>query len=103
MATNQQTPDTGGGGGTTWNDPNYDYSKPWWQNPPPAGWTGPWPPPLGPGDTYGPVQGQVNYTPEHAAEHSGVTGNTPPPTTNPNPGPPGPDNFPPYNNPWTPP
>lgn len=54
---------SGGAFGTT---PNPNYSKPWWENAAPIGWTGPWPPPLGPGDTYGAVQGQVNYAPGHA-------------------------------------
>lgn len=45
---------------------NADYSKHWWENPAPVGWTGPWPPPLGPGDTYGAVQGQVNHTAANA-------------------------------------
>lgn len=76
-------------------DPNQDIppsgATPWWEGPPPAGWTGPWPPPLQEGDSYGPEVGQVNYTPEHAAA-LGLT--TPPPKPedpgpNPTPGPTG--------------
>lgn len=64
------------------NDPSVDPrtgAVPWWQGPPPAGWTGAWPPPLEAGDTYGPEVGQVNYTPEHAAARYGTM---PPPPTN---------------------
>lgn len=34
---------------------------PWWQQPPPPGYTGQWPPPLPPGGSYGPNLGQVNF------------------------------------------
>lgn len=32
----------------------------WWLGPPPPGWTGDWPPKLGPGQSYGPNLGQIN-------------------------------------------
>ena len=51
-------------------DPNTDpgsyntgTNQQWWQGPPPAGWTGAWPPPLPPGASYGPDPGSVIYTP----------------------------------------
>jgi hypothetical protein len=52
---------------------------PWWEGPPPPGYTGQWPPPLPPGASYGPDFGQVVY---------GAN----PPTVNPN--------APVPNNPW---
>jgi hypothetical protein len=33
----------------------------WWEGPPPAGYNGPWPPPLPPGASYGPIFGQIVY------------------------------------------
>lgn len=36
---------------------------PWWEGPPPKGYTGVWPPPLPPGASYGPNPGQIDYAP----------------------------------------
>jgi hypothetical protein len=51
------------GGGDPLNQPlNYNGgngSGNWWEGPPPAGYTGPWPPPLGPGQSYGSAPGSV--------------------------------------------
>jgi len=50
---------------------------PWWQDPNsrPPGYSGPWPPPLPPGATYGDQPGQINYGPGSDT----TTGNLPPP------------------------
>lgn len=37
----------------------YTGSSNWWEGPPPAGYSGQWPPPLPPGGSYGPNFGQV--------------------------------------------
>lgn len=102
MATNQN-PDNPTPGAAP--DPTlvYDRNKPWWENPAPAGWTGPWPPPLEEGDTYGPEVGQVNYTPEHAQARYGILTK---PTSNPNPtngptGGPGPGGPTAFNERWS--
>lgn len=44
------------------NDPSGGQSASgnWWEGPPPAGYTGTWPPPLPPGGSYGPNFGQIN-------------------------------------------
>src|SRR5882672_7177708 len=34
---------------------------PWWEGPPPAGFTGQWPPPLPPGGQYGTAPGSIIY------------------------------------------
>jgi hypothetical protein len=51
-------------------DPSYDDiitrsapsqgTTPWWKGPPPPGYTGIWPPPLQPGQSYGPNFGQID-------------------------------------------
>lgn len=84
-------------------DPNYDprYDSGdggtppptnWWEGPPPAGYSGPWPPPLPPGGEYGPNFGQVISPPGGspggpAPGPDPGWGNTPPPPPAPDPSP----------------
>lgn len=65
----------------------------WWEGPPPQGWTGAWPPELGPGQSYGPQLGSIIYGP---GSNTTVNPDDPnpflqqpkaPPTTTPPPGP----------------
>jgi hypothetical protein len=54
-----------------------DTSQPWWQGPPPPGYSGPWPPPLPPGGSYGGAPGQINYaTPPAGAQPPEGSGQT---------------------------
>jgi hypothetical protein len=59
----------------------------WWEGPPPAGYFGPWPPPLPTGASYGPEFGQIVYGPGSTATTADVVhpdpGWTPPPTPTP--------------------
>lgn len=112
-------------------DPNFSVATPpgnWWEEPPPEGYTGEWPPPLPPGYRYGPspgtavstdpsggdLPGRVVSLPGWPDRHTqGPTdpptkvvgpGPTPPPTTGPTAGPgpgPGPTTY--DDNPWNPP
>jgi hypothetical protein len=70
----------------------YDPNAPqqggqWWQGPPPAGYTGPWPPPLPPGGSYGPNLGQIIYGPNTGiappVAQPGDWGNAPAPAPTP--------------------
>jgi len=56
----------------------------WWEGPPPQGFTGPWPPALPPGGSYGPNMGQIVYAGPTPIEDT--PGYTPPTdtTTSPN-------------------
>jgi hypothetical protein len=53
----------------------------WWEGPPPPGWTGAWPPPLKPGETYGPNFGQVISDPAASGAVTVRPGQTLDPTT----------------------
>lgn len=56
----------------------------WWDGPAPAGYYGVWPPPLGPGQSYGPNLGQiVNATPTGDVPTANPTNFVPPATTEP--------------------
>jgi hypothetical protein len=61
------------------NDPASSTSTNWWEGPPPAGYTGPWPPPLPEGASYGPNFGQIIYgTPTPVDQLPGATPSTDP-------------------------
>lgn len=56
----------------------------WWEGPPPAGYTGPWPPQLAPGAHYGPLFGQIIYDqPTPIEDIPGYTGDPNDPTKSP--------------------